>query len=775
MISRENSKIVRSEDTPITVSSNRRLNKKGFKIEPEVIDFSEYDLNPRMLAEHQDQLAIGRMYNREYITTEDGYTEIQFIPVFDTTEKLGETWKQKYIEGFVNGASIGGICKLSDDKKECLEFIVDEISLTTNPADWDALAKFELSCNDKRLKTKQREEGYQYEILSFNISNDAIIEENEETRIKNLTKNKANTMLKNERASVKMEGLEAGEKPTGYNDIHDPKGENKDMTPEEKKIEGAHEDNMEHMNDDSDADFMCDMMTEEEYDAQVLAKESKKEESSSKKSAKKMSAKEWEAIKKEKIYGKDAFKKDSLSFNPNMKTYETKAQNQTRVLRTTDDIYNLMRKEDKASGDDRAGMEWVNKKLHLGTDEERLMIVDAIRNNRNGRAFFDNMMLNIMAPNNGDAKSFTQEQIRTMPRIARLSATDYLFNKGQFGSDLHEVANQGRMTLNQSTNFIADPALDRIIFASLAFLKLFPNNDWASDIPIFPVQESRGGVGIVFPNIIFTPVINTQAAQTYITNPAVNAPINMFADTAVSVQMYEHIMQPITWRQYNEEIVAYPQMAYQLQVAMESLNQRMCDWDIYQIANAINTVAPQKFNTLTGTATTVSDWPLLPAAAGTANGISYNDTVAMQRYLQSTNVNMRKNKCYIAADSWLYSTFLTDPTATTVLNRYVSGNDHDQILKSNAFMYHERSYYGRFDTATNTVVAPGAATTATQVQFGMVVTPEYLVRAIVPLEVFAWISPQLYGEVYSMQMKSGATAAYKADARGNALIIPTVS
>ena len=66
-----------------------------------------------------------------------------------------------------------------------------------------------------------------------------------------------------------------------------------------------------------------------------------------------------------------------------------------------------------------------------------------------------------------------------------------------------------------------------------------------------------------------------------------------------------------------------------------------------------------------------------------------------------------------------------------------------------------RQYLGVYDPTTSAVVNPVTGTpTATMVQYGLALIPEYVLRALASMEVFTKIEPTLYGEVYSAEIKT---------------------
>ena len=187
---------MRKENTPIIVSSGK-TNRKGFKIPVQNLDFSEYLLSPVALSEHITGISVGRFEEIKIVKE-----KVQATPVWSSTP-LGQQLKQQYIEGSINAVSIGGQCKLSDDRKIAEHFIVLEISWVTVGADPGAVAPFgdniknlsyeidyekESSYSPIKLSEQINLSGYEYLKLSMEIEQEKGFVEKVVESVKNLTK-----------------------------------------------------------------------------------------------------------------------------------------------------------------------------------------------------------------------------------------------------------------------------------------------------------------------------------------------------------------------------------------------------------------------------------------------------------------------------------------------------------------------------------------------------------------------------------------------------------
>jgi hypothetical protein len=403
------------------------------------------------------------------------------------------------------------------------------------------------------------------------------------------------------------------------------------------------------------------------------------------------------------------------------------------------------------------GIDGAIEMLRNGRDDEKLHVYEAIRNTPTGRVFMDALHLNI---NLGGADF-------------RVKSEEYLRNRESLAAPLREVAKLGmnEAKLNASTDFIADPALDRIAFASMVFLKLFPTNLWVNRMPVLPVQMVGGNVGVVWANIGFDSKVTTSPAQT---NTSVTAAaIVAKTDTPVSMAIYEHALEPMLFRRYNRDIVAYDQMGLQMDVAFNNLFTAMYDWDLSTLASNI---AKQTVSKVVGTTGELfapgSNWVKVPNNVTEYNGLTMADIQKIEAVFGAQGVNIQYMNPVINVDPALLYSLTQDPKVQTILTRFVSGSQGED-LRVNYSRVFSRQYLGVYDPGTRAVVNPATGTpTAAMEQYGLALIPEFILRGLASMEVYSKIEPTLYGEVYSAQIKTGIAPGYE-DAKGTALIVPT--
>lgn len=475
-----------------------------------------------------------------------------------------------------------------------------------------------------------------------------------------------------------------------------------------------------------------DEKKEEEKDgsSEKQSEEEKKEEKKEEEAAEeKKEEKQTEKSKDEKM---NAEKQETLSFKPGTPVSGEKLVNATAKRVSLSAMI-----KDK-------GMSGVHEMLSNGNDNEKLNVFDAIRRTPIGKAFFEVAHLNI------DGQRVTVDQ--------------YLNNKESLSANLMQT-----VKLNASTDFIADPALDRIAFMAMAFLKLFPDNLWVNRMPVLPVQQVVDGVGTVWANIGFDSTITTQAAQY---NSSVSpASITAQQDTPVSIQIYEHDLAPMLFRRYNEQMVAYDMRGLKLDVAMQNLFTAMYDWDLYTLATAV------KANTIgtTGEAFTAGAlWTQLPSPGNTTayKGLCFNDIVSIEAQFAAQGFKVPYQNPVINIDPALNLSLAQDPIIQTRLTRFVDG-EKSESLKVNYSDVYQRQYLGVWDGTSSAPVNPATGSPeATQVQYGLALIPEVIVRGLAGLEIYTKIEPTLYGEVYSAQIKTGIAPAYKSGI-GALVIVPT--
>ena len=281
-------------------------------------------------------------------------------------------------------------------------------------------------------------------------------------------------------------------------------------------------------------------------------------------------------------------------------------------------------------------------------------------------------------------------------------------------------------------------------------------------------------MGIVWANIGFDNKITTQPAQTDTT--VTPATIVAKADTPVSMQIYEHLLEPMLWKRYNRDIVAYDQMGLQWDVALNNLFTAMYDWDLFTLAQKIATTKSGYTPKVQGTSGEAlklgENWVKVPSNTGDYNGLTMKDIQALEAFFQTQNVRLESLNPVINVDPSLQYSLTQDPKVQTVLTRFVEGYKNEDLRVSYSRVF-TRQYLGVYDPTTSAVVNPVTGTpTATMVQYGLALIPEYVLRALASMEVFTKIEPTMYGEVYSAEIKTGIAPAY-ANNLGTALIVPT--
>lgn len=399
------------------------------------------------------------------------------------------------------------------------------------------------------------------------------------------------------------------------------------------------------------------------------------------------------------------------------------------------------------------GEKVVNEQLHFGSDEAKLNIIDAIGRTELGKLFFERTKLNFK--NNGADYA--------------TNVNEYLSNRESLSSELSERQRMANAHLNASTDFVDSPSLDKVAFAAMMFLKLFPSNRWTERIPVLPVDNIVNGVGTIFANVGFDNNVDIRRAST---NSSVTAAtIVSKADTARQIAVWEYALEPMLFRRYNRDIVGYDQFGAQWNVATQNLVNKQMDWELYQLAVLINAVAARRYPTTGAESTPGALWPKIPTQATAYKALSLGDVFSLEALLRSQNIDIDATAPVAALDPWMLKALQSDSTITSLLTRWVTGTNVEGLNLSVSKIL-SRSYLGVYNTAANAVLNPSTGTaTADMQQYGLHFIPEYVLRGFGGLEIYSKIEPSLYGEVYSAQLKSGITTAY-ADAKGCSLIIP---
>lgn len=637
--------------------------------------------------------------------------KLSALPVFATTE-LGQRYAKLYAERGINAVSIGGWVKLNAERTEATSFDLWECSLVSVPADPGAVAI----------------EGGA--VLSAEQSIDKLSGISEEVRKEKEAQGFEFVTLNCMDEMTDDNGCDSHSADSDIVDdiIGDNHKSNLSASAEQNKTNKIMEDNK---------DKVVDQTTQAQGNDNLAAPAS----APGAEDNVKMNTDNTASNKSQ----------DKLGLNPNMKTMEMPKHNVSGHRASLSALL-----KDK-------GMDGVMEMVNRGNDAEKLYVFDAIRNTAAGKVFMDTLGLNIET-NRG--------------RI-RVGVDAYLRDRESLSAPLHDMQKlsmNGNAKLNASTDFIGDPALDRIAFASMAFLKLFPSNLWVNRMQVLPVQMTGDGVGVVWVNVGFDSKVTTQPVQT---NTSVTpATIEVKTDTPVSMQIYEHDLAPMLFRRYNQDIVAYDQLGLQWDVALNNLFTKMYDWDLYTLANIIATTVSgytPKIQGTTGAAFAPGSlWTKVPSNVSQYKGLTMNDIIALEAFFQSQGVRIESLNPVINIDPALNLSLTQDPIVQTRLTRFVAGEKGEDIRVSYSRVY-TRQYLGCYNTSSNAVVDPvSGSPTAADVQYGLALIPEYILRGLVGMEIYTKIEPTLYGEVYSAQIKSGIAPAYSNNI-GTAIIVPTVN
>lgn len=633
------------------------------------------------------------------------------LPVFATTE-LGQRYAKLYAERGINAVSIGGWVKLNAERTEATSFDLWECSLVSVPADPGAVAIE----GGAVLSAEQS-------IDKLSGISEEVRKEKEAQGFEFVTLNCMDEMTDDNGCDSHSADSDIVDDIIGYNHKS-----NLSASAEQNKTNKIMEDNK---------DKVVDQTTQAQGNDNLAAPAS--------------APGAGDNVKMNTDDNASNKVQDKLGLNPNMKTMEMPKHNVTGQRASLSALL-----KDK-------GMDGVMEMVNRGNDAEKLYMFDAIRNTAAGKLFMDTLGLNIET-NRG--------------RI-RIGVDAYLRDRESLSAPLHDMQKlsmNGNAKLNASTDFIGDPALDRIAFASMAFLKLFPSNLWVNRMQVLPVQMTGDGVGVVWVNVGFDSTVTTQPVQT---NTSVTpATIEVKTDTPVSMQIYEHDLAPMLFRRYNQDIVAYDQLGLQWDVALNNLFTQMYDWDLYTLANIIATKVSDYTPMVQGTSGSAfapgALWTQVPDNVSQYKGLTMNDILSLEAFFQSQGVRIESLNPVINIDPALNLSLTQDPIVQTRLTRFVAGEKGEDIRVSYSRVY-TRQYLGVYNTTSNAVVDPATGSpTAADVQYGLALIPEYILRGWVGMEIYTKIEPTLYGEVYSAQSKSGIAPAYK-DNKGTAIIAPTAN
>jgi hypothetical protein len=316
-----------------------------------------------------------------------------------------------------------------------------------------------------------------------------------------------------------------------------------------------------------------------------------------------------------------------------------------------------------------------------------------------------------------------------------------------------------------TTTFLANPSTYAIDFLSLAFFTLYPKGDWKSDIPTFNPTMTTGNLGLVWANIIASPLVYV---GTQPTNPA-NYNVD---DDAVAMTMLPYFLQPIIWYNYKTGVQPYDvqgmQWANALNKFWSSIDSNLLTTFLEQVSSTSLIYSSGQTNTTSGLLQTQispnsnNSWIYNPAYNGTINNLVLNDVFSIEQLFRKQNYRLDQEKVQIVVDPTGLKMLKTDPNVQTLLNKFSTkaGETNFSDLDLNTTIVKERSQVGLLSN-TGTVIDPLGSVPSTAVGANLAFIASQLGIGFGMFDVFVQQDPTNYGLRLSCDARMGASLMRK--------------
>lgn len=585
------------------VFSNEHPNSQGSIVRNNTIDFSRYNINPVLLANHDwKSLPIGKMTDIRLEANGD-YTG---IPVFHEITDESKTYSQLYKGGWLSTASIGGeaswrkdfntgrfikneegktIAELNTDGfMESSYFDLFEISLPTLPsnptaATEDALreagVRFSVNIYNKEDESKDIEnftsniELKTRELVELSTNNNSKtmakkVEEPEATVETSVEAAKSETVETTAAPEKKVKHVRLGVAIPGWLEnliglsatYAHPEGkygddpiveQPKKTEPEQPKPTGLKAEEMTAKSPEKDAGKE---LVEKVKNCKAKMDEAEGEEEMAKtKSDYEAACKElddYEAGKTKET--KSATKMSAITEKPELKTVE-EVKTEHKMAASPEIKMNIgEHKTFTRLSQDEDGKRIMGR-IFNGSNEGKTIsdynvLLSSLMNDPKFKPLINSVRFHLSANN--------QEMFGTRGGLNLANR-----NNSKVGMTFGEVAGRLNSGIVNGINFTAGAkgetrttlstdgsfsSLDTVAveWLSLIIFKLFPAESWKNEIPLFSAEQTGRNLGVIWTNITADPAIYRG------TNPSPATALT-YTDTAVGVKLVPYWLQPMRW------------------------------------------------------------------------------------------------------------------------------------------------------------------------------------------------------------------------------------
>ena len=323
-------------------------------------------------------------------------------------------------------------------------------------------------------------------------------------------------------------------------------------------------------------------------------------------------------------------------------------------------------------------------------------------------------------------------------------------------------------TLTSGTDLVlASPDTLAVEWIALAIFKLFPDNTWKSDIPIFGMAQTANNAGFIWTNIASDPTISYGTKPVYTPATAYNVD-----DDAVALKITPYWLQPMAFEPLIMHQLKYDKMATNWAQAFMKLDAAIDDRLIYTLASTVPSTAQVNtsggaFNiaAVTDVDAFYSSWFTF---TGNLSKPQLNDLIKLEQIYQKQNFDLGINKPVVVLGTTANAYLAQDSEVKNKLTEW-KVIDPGRIAEFRNTSIYTRSRVAILDQATGLIVDPAASIPATCVDANLSFIPNQVGIGMGILDVFLIQDPATYAYLMSADLRKGIVPLRK-DYKGTGLL-----
>jgi len=309
-------------------------------------------------------------------------------------------------------------------------------------------------------------------------------------------------------------------------------------------------------------------------------------------------------------------------------------------------------------------------------------------------------------------------------------------------------------TLTSGTDYaLANPDTLAVEWLALAIFKLFPDNTWKSDIPLFGIASSSANTGLIWTNIASDPTISYGTKPTYTPATAYNVD-----DDAVALKLTPYWLQPMAFEPLIMAQLRYDKMATNWAQAFMKLDADIDDRLLYTLASTVpstsyvNTSGPGfPIAAITDVDAFYSAWFTY---TGTLARPVLNDIIRLEQIYQKQNFDLGINRPVVVLGTTANSYLAQDSEVKNKLTEWKT-IEPGRIAEFRNTSLYTRSRVAAYDQATSTVLDPAGVIPNTAVETNLSFIPNQVGIGMGNLDVFFIQDPSTYSYLMSADLRKG--------------------